>query len=243
MSKSPFDLFIDLITFDQILHKKEKEIIHLEGEIELIEDQLELSKKQFVEEKKALYDLRKNVDMQELEMKTLDEKAKKVQERYSIASNNREYIALKSETEDIQNEQMAAEEKLIAVWNTLENAQKNVEKQEKEIHGQTETLLSEINEKQEKVDELEEKLQAETKGRQDKEIGIPEEWLEKYARMRNLVIDPVASVEDQSCKSCFHVVTNQEMAQLQRKKLLQCKGCYRFLYLNYATEVEESNGG
>ena len=94
-----------------------------------------------------------------------------------------------------------------------------------------------------KVDEIEVKFQADQKGRAVKEEGIPEEWIEKYERMRNSVPDPVASIEDQVCKACFYTATNQEIELLKRKKLLQCKGCYRFLYINYTAESEDTNAG
>jgi len=242
MSKSPFDLFIDLIIFDQDLHKKEKEIIALESEVELLEDHLEYGKKKIENDKLSLHDIRKEVDMQELNMKTLDEKGKKVQERFALASNNKEYIALKKESEESQIEQMAAEEKLISIWNNLENAQKSIVIKEKEYQSQKDMLDSQTEEKQKDIDILEEVLQAETKSRQVKESGIPEEWLEKYARMRNTVSDPVAAVEDKICKACYHAITNQEMAYLKRKRLLQCKGCYRFLYISCSTDTEEVNG-
>jgi predicted nucleic acid-binding Zn-ribbon protein len=242
MSKSPFDLFIDLIIFDQDLHKKEKEIIALESEVELLEDHLEYGKKQIEKDKLSLHDMRKDVDMQELDMKTLDEKGKKIQERFALASNNKEYLALKKESEESQIEQMAAEEKLISIWTNLENAQKAIVTKEKEYQTQKDLLESQTAEKQKEIDALEAVLQAETKSRQGKESGIPEEWLEKYARMRNTVADPVAAVEDKSCKACFHAITNQEMAYLKRKRLLQCKGCYRFLYISYSDDAEEDNG-
>lgn len=243
MSKNPFDLFIDLITFDQALHETEKEIIALETVVEGLEDQIDASKEQLEKEQAKLHDLKKEVDMQELEMKTVDEKGKAVQKRFAEASNNKEYLALKTETEEIQKEQMDAEAHLITAWNNLENAQKSVVAKEKEYKKQVEIVTAQIEEKQAKVDDLEAKFQIEQKGRAAKEEGIPEEWVEKYERMRNTVPDPVASVDDQNCKACFYSITNQEMGQLRRKKLLQCKGCYRFLYIGYTPEAEDTNAG
>ncbi len=242
MSKNPFDLFINLITFDQTLYEKEKEIIDLETEIEVLEDQIDPFKELFQKEQAKLHDLKKEVDMQELEMKTLDEKGKAVQERFAVSSNNKEYIALKKETEEVQQQQMDAEAQLITAWNNLENAQKSVVDKEKEYHAQKETIEKQMAEKQVQVDELEAKFQLEQKSRAVKEEGVPEEWIEKYERMRNSVSDPVSAVEDLNCKACFHTLTSQEMAHLKRKKLLQCKGCYRFLYIDYVPEVEATNG-
>lgn len=242
MSKSPFDLFIELITFDQTLYQKEKKIIALETEVEELEDQRDASRDFFEKEQAKLHDLKKEVDVQELEMKMLDEKSKEIQKRFSEASNNKEYIALKKETEEIQQQQMDSENQLIAAWNNLENAQKSLVEKEKEYRTQKETFEKQMAEKQAKVDELEAQFQQEQKGRSAKEEGVPEEWVEKYERMRNSVPDPVSAVDEKNCKACFHTLTNQEMAQLERKKLLQCKGCYRFLYRDYVSATEGTNG-
>ena len=61
--------------------------------------------------------------------------------------------------------------------------------------------------------------------------GIPEEWLEKYSIMRTRVPNPIVSVKNGSCSACFHALTQQDMLNLQRRKLLQCRDCYRFLYI------------
>jgi predicted nucleic acid-binding Zn-ribbon protein len=238
MNKNPFDMFVELIIFDQSLHKTEKEIIHLEGEMELLEDQLIHVQGQFGKEKELLHELRKEVDGQELDMKTLDAKGKEVQERFSSASNNKEYISLKTEVEDVQKLQIDQEASLIAVWNRFEIAQKSIVTKEADYQKQKTEFDKQVEEKQQKIDELEAQLKQNEKSRPDKEQGIPEEWLEKYARMRNSVPDPVSAVEEGSCKSCYQTITNQEMLHLQRKKLLQCKGCYRFLYLTATPESE-----
>lgn len=243
MNKSPFDLFVELITFDQSLYEIEKEIIHLEGEMELVEDQFIHIQEQFEKEKGVLHTLRKEVDGQELDMKTLDAKGKEVQERFASASNNKEYLALKKEVEETQQAQMNQEETLIAAWNRLETAQKNIVTKEEAHTKQKSEFDKQMEEKRQKIDELEEKLKQEGQSRDQKVQGIPEEWLEKYARMRNSVSDPVSTVDEQSCKACYQTITNQEMIQLQRKKLLQCKGCYRFLYLTATPESEAENGG
>lgn len=243
MSKSPFDLFIDLITFDQSLHKKEQEIIALETVVEELEDKLDAAKADFDKEQFEVHDAKKAVDQEELAMQELEEKAKKIQERFSHASNNQEYLAVKKESEEIQQAQMDVEAAVITAWNNLENAQKNTASREKAFEETKEKIAAEIEEQQKKVDALEVQFQAVQKERKDKIAGIPEEWLEKYQRMSTTVSDPVSPVEDQNCKACFHTLTSQEMTQLARKKLLQCKGCYRFLYSQYTPAVEADNGG
>ncbi len=63
------------------------------------------------------------------------------------------------------------------------------------------------------------------------EKNVPAEWLEKYASMRSRVPDPVVPVINGHCSACVYKVSDQDMLMLSRNKLLQCKDCYRFLYL------------
>ena len=54
---------------------------------------------------------------------------------------------------------------------------------------------------------------------------------EKYAVMRAKVTDPVVPVIDGSCSACFYKISPQDMQLLARRKLVQCKDCFRLLYL------------
>jgi predicted nucleic acid-binding Zn-ribbon protein len=48
--------------------------------------------------------------------------------------------------------------------------------------------------------------------------------------MRTRTADPVVPVLDGSCSACFHYLTEQDLLLIKKNKLMQCKGCYRFLY-------------
>ena len=217
--------------FDQSLHALEKQIIQFEEEVVLLQDQMERIEEKASREKSSLHFLQKDVDMQELGMKVLDVKAKEAQTRFSSATSNKEYIALKKEIEEIQKEQMAQEDALVAAWNHLEAAKKNSQLHDKEFETQKKTLQEQISAKQQKTEEIEALLKSHAGERIEKKQGVPEQWLERYSRMYNAVPNPVASLDDRSCGICFQMVTERDMADLESKKLLQCKGCYRFLYI------------
>ncbi len=71
-----------------------------------------------------------------------------------------------------------------------------------------------------------------------KETGVPNEWLEKYSHMRLRVIDPVVPVMFGGWSACSYAVTEQELVRLKRKALIQCKGCFRLLYMQEVMNVE-----
>ena len=49
--------------------------------------------------------------------------------------------------------------------------------------------------------------------------------------MQSRVTDPVVPVQQGSCSACFYDITEQRLVALRRHALLQCEGCYRFLYM------------
>ena len=77
--------------------------------------------------------------------------------------------------------------------------------------------------------------------RPEKEKIVPEEWLEKYTIMKAQVSDPVVPITQETCSACFYALTNQDIICARRGRLLQCKGCYRLLYLLEAMETETLN--
>src|SRR5690606_4902221 len=66
--------------------------------------------------------------------------------------------------------------------------------------------------------------------RDEKSIGIPEEWLEKYGEMGQRVTDPVVPIEQQSCGGCYQQLIAQDIIRAKRGALMQCKKCFRLLY-------------
>lgn len=93
------------------------------------------------------------------------------------------------------------------------------------------SVHSSIAQKDEHIARLLNELAERHTMRKPLEKGVPEEWLERYAMMRSRVSDPVVPVKDGLCSACFHQILAQDMILLRRNKLLQCKECYRFLYL------------
>lgn len=239
MEKGSFELFIDLITFDQSLSSTEKAIVQLHSEIQQMSGTLENLLDDIKRKKEHVHVLRKAVDEKELEMKTLDEQEKQARKKLSTVSNDNEYQALKNEASTLKKQQHDYEETLMEVWSIFETAQKEFQKNEKEIISQKEEVEKQLQEKKSEVEGFQKSLDASMQERVAKEKDVPEEWLEKYARMRNSVPNPVAPVDRGSCSVCFYTISDQDALLIKRHQLIQCKGCYRFLYGNQEEEPSE----
>jgi len=240
MSNHPFQAFIDLISVDQDIRNLHHKITQLQQKT----DQYLAEKQEVVDRlnqfKQHVHELRKMVDAQELEMKELDQKEKEQKERLETISNVKEHQALKKEIERFKREQHEAEAQLMGIWNKLEIAQKELTEQQTSYETKLEELHKQIHEQQEQINILQQQLETKKSERPAKEAGIPQDWLDKYTHMRMQVDNPVVPVERGGCSACFYTIPDQELLRLNRRALVQCKGCFRLLYAPEAMQAEQA---
>ena len=240
MNQHPFTAFIDLISLDQeirstyqkIIELKKKTESHLTEKQKLI-DQLE----QF---KQHVHDLKKGVHEREFAMKELDLLEKKKKEQLDQLQNAKGYQPLKKEIDRLKQEQHDAESSLMVIWNKLEVAQKELEEQQASYSSKIEEHHETISKQQDEVTKLQADLEQKKNKRPSKEGGIPQEWLDKYTHMRMRVEDPVVSILNGSCSACYYTIPSQKLIRLKRRAIVQCKGCFRLLYMQEAMEETES---
>jgi predicted nucleic acid-binding Zn-ribbon protein len=227
VEKTPFQMFIDLINFDQEIEHLNQKRKNIEQEIIALDGQGAHLQKELTVLRYTIHEAKKRVDATELDMKSLD-----LQEK--------EYKSLKTEIERMHQQQHDLEQELLVAWKQLENAQKVHEEKTQEINQKIEQSQTVKQEKQDALQQLNHSIREQSQTRPQKEKNIPAEWLEKYAVMRSQVTDPVVPVHNGSCSACYYKVVDNDLQQLRRNKLLQCKDCYRFLYLESpSTQVEQ----
>lgn len=231
MQETPFTQFLDLIQLDQRIEARNKECQKFIKQLKELQEQDKVQSDAVQLLKHETAHAQKAVDAFELEMKTLDAAEKEKKHRLDNVTNHKEYQSLKHEIDELKKKQHALEEELLAAWHKLE--QKKSLLQEKQdtfnkMHGEIQERIAAITQQHDVC-----KLEVDTlvAQRPAKEEGVPAEWLDKYLMMRAQVPDPVVPVINGSCSACFYKVNEQDLLLLKHKKLLQCKDCYRFLYL------------
>lgn len=231
MNESPVQSFIDLVNFDQGTYAIQDEIEKTSSHIkELTQKVSQLSLDlEFV--KKQMQDARKRVDQVELEMKELEQRERDQKEKLEHAADQQEYKLLSKEIKGIKKRQHDFEEILLVAWNKFESSKKEFELQKSRVDEKTEELKSSVAQQKEKEEKLKQDLEMRLQQRDEKTKTVPAEWLEKYVLMRSRVSNPVVPVVGGSCSACFYQLPPQDFLALKRNKLLQCKGCYRFLYI------------
>lgn len=232
METDPFKQFIDLVTFDQDIYKAKKEIETFKTDLSLAENEAAALDTALEFEKNILSSAKKEVSDKELKMQELDEKEKEQKKKLELISNQKEYLLLKKETEKLLQAQHNLEPELMQSWNKLANAKNEFNNKSKVIEQKIEETRILIKEKRDNLNSTLKKIEDLYNTRTLKEINVPQEWLQKYNVMHGQVTNPVVEVINNSCTACFFNVTNQDLINLNKNKLIQCKGCFRLLYIS-----------
>jgi len=234
MNETPFEQFILLVQVDQEINTLNKSIKTLEKEIATNKHVDDANLALLEKTKQKLHDMRKEVDAKELEMKTLDLQEADKKKRLEHVANHREYQSLKAEIDQLKKSQHALEDGLMQAWNQLETAKKELDTAQAHYDQLSKATHEQMATNNQKITEINEHVTALIEDRNEKEKTVPAEWLEKYAVMRARVSDPVVPVVDGNCSACYYKISAQDLQFLSRRKLVQCKDCFRLLYLQEA---------
>lgn len=230
MKTVEFNNLIELVSFDQNIMKLEHAVAQLVKEQHSLQVQLDQLHSATTTKKDLLHTVKKNVDAQELLMRTLDEEEASCRAKMNSVTATREINALQKEMNIILEKKNKIEKDLIQAWNKTEQAAKDMTQLEETTHDQVTTLQAALEQAQSAIAASRQELESIATQRQSKLAGIPAQWLQSYQTMRGRVMNPIVPVVNQSCQGCFYYVTPQDMQQLLHKKMLQCKDCYRLIY-------------
>lgn len=231
MSNDPFQSFLDLIEFDQKILSFKNEYNGIEDALVKIDQQERQLDDELAREKNEVHEAQFGVDEKELEMKSLDDLEREKKKKLDQVSSPREYQVLTSEINTLKKQQHELEESVLSAWHNLEAAKRSFQELHKIIEQKKASLLDAKAELSLKSQALKTELENRENERSTYVTNVPEEWLEKYRAMREQVSDPVVPVQYDSCSACFSTILEKDLALLRKRVLLQCKTCFRFLYL------------
>jgi predicted nucleic acid-binding Zn-ribbon protein len=234
MKSIEFQKFIDLVTFDQTLVTIERDIKKSQEIQQSLLSDIQRLQEDFEDIKTAKLQARKAVDEKELYMKILDDKESVLKKKLASISNQKEFKSLEKETLVINADRLRHEQELLVLWNKLETLNKTYEfkstlheEQAAKFHGEVAKIKNEVA-------DLHDQLKVLEAQRLEKQQNVPQEWLDMYVNMKGRVPNPVVPVIHDSCDACFYSVTPRDLQMLRANKLLQCRDCYRLLYIQGA---------
>lgn len=232
MNNQKLQNFIDLVVFDQTLVKLESLIALSKKktatlELELHNLQLAFDKK--VQEKK---ETKKLLDLQELDVKRLQDLEIHQAHVVQNTKNVREYDAAQTELENLKLKRDKQEQRLMQLWNLYEHLQKDLEKAHIQKEKKEQDIHTTIIQEQQQLETLQKDFDQHDKQRNQKVAIVPQEWIDLYDHMRGKVDNPVVPMTQESCSVCLYIISSRDLQNLKQGQLVQCKDCYRFLYQN-----------
>jgi len=230
MTDTPFDRFINFVECMQKHTSLSKGYSSLQHKRDIIEAEIAERQKAIDDQHDATEKLKREVHLVELEGKSLREREKEIRQKLPNVTNQKEYVALTKEVDEIERRQEANENRLLSLFEMAEKQStdevesvsahdKWLEEQRAksaELAQQCEQLQQELGEKRETCDALA-KL-------------VDDEQLAEYKRMAPSLEDPVVPLDGEYCSACRFEVAHKDRTQLKRQVLTQCKNCYRLLY-------------
>ena len=231
MRSIEFQTFIDLVTFDQSLVKIERDIKKSQEVQNSLLADIERLQEDFLDIKTAKLQARKAVDEKELYMKVLDDKESELKKKLASVANQKEYQSLQKELSLLNEKRMQHEQDLLALWNKFDLLDKSYESKYQAHQDVVTKLNNEMQTTQKEIAQLTVQLDEQLAQRELKKEPVPQEWLDMYVNMKGRVSNPVVPVVADSCDACFYSVTPRDLQHLRQNKLLQCRDCYRLLYL------------
>lgn len=231
MARDPFQSFIDLIQFDQKIVAAKQERDELLATIDKIDQEISQMNNRINAALEINRSLKKIVDDKEHQMQVYDDQESTLKKKLETVAGTKEYNALTAELNQVKKQQHSLEDEILAAWQQLESSKRSYDQELKSLAESISNNEVAKTTKQEMADRLEQGIKRLEDERTQHVIGIPDEWLEKYSLMREKITDPVVPVEYGSCSACFHNIPEPTMMLLRKRALLQCKGCFRFLYL------------
>lgn len=221
---------IQLVQYDQETNELMQKLAQYENEVVQFQQEIKEGMQQGEKIQAELRADKKAVDSYELSIRESEAKEGAEKELLDRVRNQKEFKSVRAELDVIIQKRLNDEESLVAAWNRYENAEKKVKEFERDWSRRKEEFETEIEKRQNQLSELKTVLQKRDVERKALTAKVDSEWLEKYESMRLRVPNPLVLLDDGGCSACFYPVSNQDRRSIQSGKLLQCKGCYRFLY-------------
>lgn len=231
MKEYPFQALIHLVEFDQSIVAVERTVASVTKERDLFLAKREALMADVEAAHAVVFECNKAVHEQELVMKDLDAQERMAKERLETAANNKQYVALQGEIVLLKKAQHDMEQHVLSAWSRLEMQQASYALKKEQVEKEVRLLQDNIACKQEEIDRLVTQINNLRSERPGKVVQVAQDWLDKYEHLGSRVSDPVVAIDTNACPACSQELTSQDIMRLKRGALLQCRGCFRLLYL------------
>ncbi len=225
------DKLLEVQNFDLKIARIEKEIhdIPIRKDEELT--RMESHQKALDEANKALQEKESEIRQQELEVESCQEKIKKLRQQQMTLKTNKEFKAVETEIDILNDKIKGFEDQELEMMEALELLRRDVKTKEAELAEEKKFIDEDIALLDKRLSELEESLVEEKQKRELATKDVDKEWLERYEIILSRKGNAVVKLEDGICSGC-HMKLPPSAVQNVRKsnQMTFCDFCGRLLF-------------
>lgn len=222
--------FLKIVELDTQITRYVVDKASFEKQIQEITEKINGLKSEMEIDKKTVLNSQIKCSNIELEIKSLDDKIRKIKKQLDAIANLKEYNSIQKELLDLEKEKLLKDDILLAYWD-------ETAKQTEEIKDSNKRKDLELHNLQIKAYEYESRIQdliRRIKECKDEKLAFKDhasiEYLQEYQQMLSVINNPAVPVMQKACSGCFYSLTNTHISQLNDKKIIKCNHCHRFLY-------------
>jgi hypothetical protein len=197
-------------------------------------------KEELARKRSALRELQKTSGIKELDLKTHDEKVKKLKKQLLTVKTNREYSALLLEIGGEEADNSRLEDEILELMTQAEELEAQCKEDAEKIAQEEKRLEAELEKIQAELREIEQRIAELSKLRMEKAQDIDGEALVLYEKIWRAKGDrALVPVSGTACQGCFMNITMENLSRLMAdRELITCESCGRILYLDKKEEDE-----
>lgn len=227
------EIMIDLQRYWDNVLRAATEIEKAEVSIRKWSGKLDDMKKNFAAMENEIKNIKMEIKQNEIDLAEKDEKAKKLESRRNNLKTEKEVAALKKELENLNSGRGTLEEKLIDLFDNLEQKQTEHKKIESELSGLTKDALEQINNLEERAANFK-NSHNENKTKFDGLIGqLPQAVSSRFVRHTQSGNGKGIAAIDRLdiCGGCnFKIPAHLAQEASKNEKIVNCTNCGRFIY-------------
>lgn len=228
-------------TREQISQLKEL-IDNCETKIKEKREQLNKFEKVLNFEKNNFLAACKELDLCELEAKTIDEKETERQDLLDKETKEVVRKAIFSELRSLETLRLNLECKLESLWTEKEKIQRNLSLIQEDGSRRIDELEGELTELLEQQDKLLAQLPALEEENKNFLNTLRPEWRERLESMSHQSnLNLISMVINGLCGTCFYPISSRDIGELSKNSqdIIECKSCFRLLYIEIEVKPEE----
>jgi len=189
-------------------------------------------------ERAALRELQKNSAVKELDLKTHEEKIRKLKKQLLTVKTNREYSALLLEIGGEEADNSRLEDEILDLMTQAEELEAQCKDDAQKIAQEEKRLEAELEKVQAELQEIENRIGELSELRKQKAQDIDGEALGLYEKIWNAKGNrALVPVSGMACQGCFMNITMENLSRLMAdKEIITCQSCGRILYLEEKAE-------